>query len=159
MKKIDNSIGQKFAMATGILMTRVFSTELPANPRRLMFACGPTMGRACPTMPNRELRFDVLGLGFRPGKEWKGPSEIFIEEMRDGEIQTWTGCRLYASTATGPIYVLTADPEVCFSFDGNSLVPLLGCPEDSDEGVLRAKALLREAARRLPEQIEQHRMM
>jgi len=112
MRKIDNKVGRKFAMATGILMTRTFSTQLQANPRRLMFACGPVMRGPCLTMPNPDLKFDVVGLGFNPGKEWKGPSEIFVEEMRDGKLQTWTHCRLYASTATGPIYVLTADLDV-----------------------------------------------
>lgn len=52
MKKIVEKVGQKFPIATGILMTRMFSTQLPANPRRLMFACGPVMRGPCLTMPN-----------------------------------------------------------------------------------------------------------
>lgn len=159
MMKIDGMIGQKFALAAAILMTRIFSTQLQTNPRRLMVAFGPALPGKRLAMPNPELKFDVLGLGFRPGKEWKGPSEIFVEEMRDGELRIWTDCQLYSSTDTGPIYVLTDDPEVCFSFDGNSLVLLAGRPEDSDAGVLRAKALLRATARSLPDDIEQQRMM
>ena len=159
MKKIDKRVGQKFAIATGMLMTRVFSTEPLANPRRLMFAGGPATRKATLTTPNPDLKFDVVGLGFRPGEEWKGPSEIFVEEIRDGEPRTWADCRLYASTATGPIYVLTNDPDVCFSYDGNSLVILSGSPDDREEGVRRATALLRMAARRVPDGIEQLRMM
>lgn len=105
------------------------------------------------------MKFDVVGLGFNPGKESKGPSEIFVEEMRDGKPQTWTDCRCMPPPATGPIYVLTADLDVCFSYDGNSLVPLSGYSDDCDEGELRVKALLRVAALRLPSDIEQHRMM
>ncbi|RUN78425.1 hypothetical protein EJC47_00685 [Sphingomonas sp. TF3] len=159
MTKIDVSVGRKFAIVTGILMTRVFSTKLEANPRRLMFACGPATSDATFALPNSDLKFDVLGLGFRPGKEWEGPSEIFVQEMRGDELRIWTNCRLYASTVIGPIYVLTDDPDVCFSYDGNSLVPLSGFPEDHIEGVLRAKTLLPLATRRVPDGIEQHRMM
>lgn len=159
MKKIDERVGQKFAIATGMLMTRVFSTPLQPNPRRLMFACGPALPAGPPAKPAPGLKFDVLGLGFRPGKEWKGPSEVFIEEMRECQMRVWAGCRLYASTLAGPIYVLTDDPDVCFSYDGNSLVLLTGSPDDRDEGMLRAKAALRAAARRVPDDIEQHRMM
>jgi hypothetical protein len=159
MRKIDAKVGRKFAIATGILMTRTFSTELEPNPRRLMFTCGPALTGKMLAMPKPELKFDVLGLGFRPGREWKGPSEIFIEEMRDDELNVWTGCRLYASTDTGPIYVLTADPELCFSFDGNALIALLGRPVDSEEGVRRARDLLRTTVSCLPEEIEHQRMM
>ncbi|KQT33690.1 hypothetical protein ASG29_06670 [Sphingomonas sp. Leaf412] len=159
MKKIDVRVSQKFALAASILMTRVFSTDLRPNRRRLMLACGPAMPGKKIAMPNPDMKFDVLGFGFRPGKEWKGPSEIFVEEMRDGELRIWPNCRLYASTATGPLYVLTDDPEVSFTYDGNSLVALLGRPDDHAEGALRAKALLREAARQLPEDIEQQTMM
>lgn len=159
MKKINESIGQKFAFAIGMLMTRVFSTELESNPRRLAFAYGPATPRALPALPNPELKFDVLGLGFTPGKEWKGPSEVFVEEMRDGELRIWPNCRLYASTDAGPLYVLTEDSEVCFSYDGSSLIILSGCPEDLHEGVRRAKALLHIAVRHMPDEFEQHRMM
>ncbi|MGY2733578.1 hypothetical protein [Sphingomonas sp. UYP23] len=159
MRKIDERVAQKFALAAAILMTRVFSTPLPTNTRRLMLACGPALPGKRLARPNPELKFDVLGLGFRPGKEWKGPAEVFVEELRDGELHSWTSCQLYAATETGPIYVLTNDPEVCFSFDGNSLIVLVGRPHDSDEGVLRARALLRIAARRVPEDIEKQRIM
>ncbi len=158
MKKIDVKIGQKFAISTGTLMTRVFSTKLEPNPRRLMFACGPALPNSRRARPNPELKFDVVGLGFRPGKEWKGPSEIFVEEMREGELRTWTNCRLYAATDNGPIFILTENQEVSFSYDGNSLVLVLGWPEDHLEGALRAKALLRMAARSLPDDFEQQRM-
>lgn len=159
MKKIDESVGQKFAIAIGVLMTRVFSTEPQPNLRRLVFAYGPAKPPTQPTLPNLDLKFDVLGLGLTSGREWKGPSEIFVKEMREGQLRIWPNCRLYASTSTGPIYVLTHDPDVCFSYDGNSLVALSGCPEDRNEGVMRAKALLRKAVRLLPDEIEQHRMM
>lgn len=159
MRKIDEKIGRKFALAAGILMTRVFSTPLQPNPRRLMLACGAAISGKRLAVPTPSLKFDVLGLGFRPGKEWKGPSEVFVEEMRGGELRIWQDCQLYASTDTGPIYVLTKDPDVCFSYDGNSLVLLAGRPDDSEEGALRAKALLRNAARSLPDDIERQRMM
>ena len=57
-------------MATGIMMTRAFSTPLEANPPRRMFACGPARGRDAVT-PDRGpiAQFDVLGLGFKPGRE------------------------------------------------------------------------------------------
>jgi len=159
MTKINEKVGQKFALAAGILMTREFSTPLQPNPRRLMLACGRALPGKQLATPNPELKFDVLGLGFRPGKEWQGPWEVFVEETRDGQLRSWTNCQLYASTDTGPLYVLTDDPEVCFSYDGNSLVLLAGRPDDSDEGVLRAKALLRRVARSLPDDIEHQRMM
>lgn len=159
MKKIDGRAAQKFAMAAGVLMTRVFSAPFPTNERRLAFACGPASPKATISMPGPMSKFDVLGLGFKPGREWKGPTEIFVEEMRDGQIRRWTNCSLYASTPTGPIYVLTEDPETVFSFDGHSLVITAGVPDDRAEGIARAKVLLREAARRVPADIEGQTMM
>lgn len=158
MKKIDQRVGQKFALAAAILMTREFSTPLRANQRRLSFASGVATADEAVATPTPDLKFDVVGLGFRPGREWQGPSNVFVEEMRDGEQLIWTNCQLYASTNTGPIYVLTEDPEVCFSFDGDSLVRFFDEINDKPEGLLRAKALLRETARRLPNDLKGQQM-
>lgn len=90
-KKVNDGIGQKYVAAAAVLMTRVFSTPLAANQRRLMFACEPAMPDAeIKTEPH--LKFDILGLGFTPSREWKGPSEIFVEELRNVTLRTWKSC-------------------------------------------------------------------
>ena len=64
------------------------------------------------------------------------------------------------NTSGARIIVLTDDPDVCFSFDGHSLVPLIGDPGDRAAGIERAGERLKQAALRLPlEEIERHRMM
>ena len=159
-KKIDELIGRKFAISAGVLMTRVFSTPLEPNQRRCAFAAGPAInrGKVAPTHPAS--KFDMVGLGFTPGREWKGPVDVFVEEMRDGQTKVWTSCSFWADSLTAPLYLLTDDPNVCFSFDGYSLVPLTGDPGDRVEGNKRAHKRLRESALKLPlEDVEQHRMM
>lgn len=47
-------------------------------------------------LPGPGSRFDVVGLGFIPGREWKGLVEVFVEEMRDNEAKVWTGCSFWA---------------------------------------------------------------
>lgn len=159
-KQIDEEVGQKFAIAAAMLMTRVFSTPLTPNQRGCMFAAGPASTGASIAPPSPASKFDVVGLGFIPGREWKGPVEVFIEELRDGEAKVWTDCNFWADAFDGPFYLLTNDPEVCFSFDGHALVPLDGEPDDRAAGIKRAHARLKEAALRLPlEEIERHRMM
>lgn len=158
-KKIDAAIGQKFALAAGILMTRIFSTPLPTNARRLMFACGPACARIKNAMPDPNLKFDALGLGFVPGREWKGPSDIFVEEQRDGATRVWTNCRFWCDDLGGPFYLLTDDPDVCFSYDGHSLVPLVGTPDDRLGGIERARSRLKTAARLVPEDFDKQNIM
>lgn len=159
-KKIDEEIGQKFAIAAGMLMTRVFSTPLAPNQRRCAFAAGVATMGASVAPPDPNSRFDVVGLGFTPGREWRGPVEVFVEELRDGEAKIWIDCSFWADTLDGPLYLLTDDPDVCFSFDGHSLVPLIGDPGDRAAGIERAGKRLKQAALRLPlEEIERHRMM
>ena len=159
-KKIDDQIGQKFAIAAAMLMTRVFSTPLEPNRRRCAFAAGPASAGVPVAPPSSDSKFDVVGLGFTPGREWKGPGEVFVEELRDGEAKVWVDCSFWADTLDGPLYLLTNDPDVCFSFDGHALVPLTGEPGDRAAGIKRAHTRLKEAALRLPlEEIERHRMM
>lgn len=159
-KKIDERVGQKFAIAAAILMTRVFSTSLEPNPRRCAFAAGPASSGAPIAPPSPDAKFDVVGLGFIPSREWKGPVEVFVEEFRENEAKVWTGCSFWADTLDGPLYLLTNDPDVCFSFDGHALVPLTGDPGDRAAGIKRAHDRLKQAALRLPlEEIERHRMM
>lgn len=159
-KRIDEAVGQKFALAAGVLMTRWFSTPLPPNPRRLLLACGPASPGSRIAMPNPDLRFDVLGLGFRPGREWKGPSEVFVEEDRGDGLKVWANCSFWADDQPGgPLYLLTEDHDVCFSYDGHSLVPLSGDPGDRKAGAERARARLRTAARLVPDDLEKHSMM
>ena len=71
MKKIDESVGQKFAIAAGMLMTRVFSTEPQPNLRRLAFAYGPAKPArtAHPAEPGPEVRRPGLGVHSRQGVE------------------------------------------------------------------------------------------
>lgn len=157
MKKIDQRVTQRFAVAAGILMTRVFSADPSPNPRRLAFACGPASNG--PAISRAHPTFDVLGMGFRPGKEWKGPSEVFVEEMRDGTLRTWDDCQFWAHDHEGPLYLLTDDRDVCFSYDGNALVILGGDPDGREEGIRRARVRLLEAARRVPANIAHQRMM
>ncbi len=159
-RKIDDQIGQKFAIVAGILMARIFSTPLKPNPRRCSFAAGPASVRARVTLPSPDSRFDVVGLGFIPGREWKGPVEVFVEEMRDNEAKLWTGCSFWAGTHDDPLYLLTDDANACFSFDGHALVPLAGDPGDRAAGIKLAQARLKQAALRLPlQEIERQRMM
>jgi|GEM_PF-5730362 len=156
--KINEQIGQKFAIAAGMLMTRVFSTPLEPNPRRCMFAAGPASTTPV-APPTRDARFDVVGLGSIAGREWQGPVEVFVEELRDGKVNVWTGCSFWADTLDGPLYLLTNNSDVCFSFDGHALVPLTGDPGDRVAGIKRAQVRLKEAALRLPlEEIERHRI-
>lgn len=65
-KKIDPTIARKFAAATAILMTRVFSTSLPTNSRRLMFASGPASSGGRTAQSTGGMKFDVLGLAGKP---------------------------------------------------------------------------------------------
>lgn len=160
MKKIDEQIGQKFALAAAVLMTRVFSTPLEPNQRRCAFAAGVATGGERIAPPDPDFKFDVVGLGFIPAREWKGPVEVFVEEMRAGEAKVWANCSFWADTLPGPLYLLTDDPDVCFSFDGYSLVPLAGEMSDRAGGIERARKRLREAALKLPmEDVERNRMM
>lgn len=141
-------------------MTRVFSTPLEPNQRRCTFAAGVAANGAMIAPPHQDFKFDVVGLGFVPGREWKGPVEVFVEEMRGGKPNVWANCRFWSDTLDGPLYLLTEDPDVCFSFDGYSLVPLTGEPDDRAAGIERAHTRLREAALRLRmEDVERHRMM
>lgn len=162
MKKVDDQIAQKFAIAAGMLMARVFSTPIKTNQRSCMFASGSAAAGALPTLPGPDSKFDVIGLGFVPGREWKGPAEVFVEEFRDGESKRWTNCRFWADTKDTPFYLLTDDPELCFSFDGYALVPLFAQPggDNQEAGIKLARARLKEAALRLPlDEIRRHRMM
>lgn len=159
-KKIDEKTGQKFAAAAGMLMTRVFSTPLQTNQRRCMFAAGLATNRVSSATPRPDLKFDVVGLGFIPGREWNGPVDVFVEELRGGEAKVWSSCNFWADALGGPLYLVTDDPDVCFSFDGYSLVPIAGEPDDRAEGIERARKRLREAALKLPmKDIAKHRMM
>lgn len=154
---INKKTCQKFAVAAGVLFTRVFSKVPEANPRRLAIGCGPITNRRI--SPNPDSKFDVLGLGFRPGREWKGPVQVFIEEMRTDRSVVWENCRFWTSIVDGPLYVLTEDKDVCFSYDGYSLVPLGGRVPDPEEGAQRAIARLCEAARRIGDNYERQTMM
>lgn len=85
---------------------------------------------------------------------------MFVKEMRDNEAKLWAGCSFWAGTHDGPLYLLTDDANVCFSFDGHALVPLVGDPGDRVGGIKRAKARLKQAALRLPlHEIERQRIM
>lgn len=162
MNKVDDQIVQKFAIAAGMLMACVFSTPLQTNQRRCMFATGAaTAGRSI-AKPSPDSKFDVIGLGFVPGREWKGPVEVFVEEFRDGESKIWANCRLWADANDTPFYLLTDDPQLSFSFDGHALVPLFAQPGGDDQaaGIKLAQARLKAAALRLPlDEIRRQRMM
>lgn len=155
---INRRVCEKFAMAAGVLLTRVFSQEPEANPRRLAFACGPIM-KGPAISANPDSRFDILGLGFKPGREWSGPCQIFIEERPADELVVWENCRFWTDVLDGPFYILTEDEDVCFSYDGYSLVRLSGTPSDRDAGAERALERLRDAARRAPDNYERRSIM
>lgn len=160
VKRIDTRIAQKFAIATGVLMTRLFETPPDRNERRLMFAAGPALEGTSPSVQASHPEFDVVGLGFRPGKESKGPTRIFVEETRGGAFRSWVHCRLWAANdLPEPLYIATEDPDVCFSYDGYSLVPTSGRLWDLEEGARRAMARLRAAARLVPDDIQRYTMM
>lgn len=160
MKKINVEIGQKFSIAAAVLMTRAFSTPLPTNRRRCAFAAGPATTGSLVAPPSPDTKFDVVGLGFIPGREWKGPVEVFVEEVREVDAKRWDGCSFWADSFEGPLYLLTSNPEVGFSFDGWSLVPLIGDVSDRAAGIARASKRLKEAALRLPwDEVERQSMM
>lgn len=157
-RKIDQRICNKFIIAAGVLMKQDWSDHPSTNSRSLMFAYGETSGRPH-VGPIRDMKFDVLGMGFKPGREWSGPAEVFVEEVRGGTTKVWSDCRFWCDAAGGPLYVLSKDGDVSFSFDGQSLVVLSVGPSDPDEGADRARSRLRAAARLAPTNVEWRRMM
>ena len=79
--------------------------------------------------------------------------------MRAGEVRIWRDCRFWADAIGGPIYLLTSEPEVSFSFDGHSRVALTGTMGDREAGSTRAMARLRSGARLVPDDFEVSTMM
>lgn len=158
-KRIDEVVGRSFVLAAGVLMTSVFPQAAQPKRRRLAFACGPASPPGRPSPPTPHPRFDIVGLGLIPGKEWKGPRDIFVAEQRDGEMRLWTNCSFWTDRPDGPLFLLTGDPNVFFSYDGYALLPLSRAPTDRRAGEQLALARLRAAARRAPTNVETHRMM
>lgn len=158
-KSVDEVVGRSFMMAAGILMTAVFPKAVQPNRRRLAFACGPASPPGRPSPLSHHPKFDLVGLGLVPGREWKGPREIFVAEEREGEMLLWSNCSFWTDRPDAPLYILTEDPNVFFSYDGYALLPLSHAPTDRRAGERLASARLRTAARRVPTDVECNRMM
>lgn len=142
-KSIDTPIAIDFVLAAGIMMSRRFDQELGPKRRPLMFTTAAAGDEDDLAQLARDGGNDLVCLAFNPGREEDGPTNIAVYADVDGEIASWTRCFLWASTKYGPCYLISRDEEMCFSYDGTSIVLVEGWPSEAlQNGTEIANALL-----------------
>ena len=150
-KSIDTPIAMDFVLAAGTMMSRRFDQDPACGRRPLMFTTAAAGDEGDLHQLARDGGHDLVCLAFRPGREQDGPTNIAVYVETGGEVGSWKRCFLWASTRTGPCYLISRDEEACFSYDGRSIVLIEGWPsEGMEEGVEIADALLRLMVQRVP---------
>lgn len=87
---------------------------------------------------------DIVYLEFEGGKAAKGPKNIIVFEMNDGELTTWERCALWSRPDNPLKVILPRGQDFAFGNDGVGLHRMTGAPTHSlSPGFAAAKAELK----------------
>ena len=151
--KIDENVAMDFAAALSTMICFRRPPDIAPNPRPAMFLVGPACDDQGFEQLSRDQGMDLIRLGFEPGREQAGPTNISVYEERNGVLNVWKDCSPWAQSAQGPIVVLANDRSVGFAYDGEAITMIWGgpSPQGFDEGAKLGRAMLRAMVRCIPE--------
>lgn len=100
---------------------------------------------------------DVVYLEFERGKAAKGPKNLIVFEMSNGELTTWDRCTLWSRPDNLLTVILPRGRDFAFGFDGVGIRRMTGAPtENLAPGFAAAKAELVAVANRMtPEMFDE----
>lgn len=144
-----------FLIATTVL-TRfghpTLNDEPDADPT-VMFMAGPVnnaMARRDTAALAVRTGKDVVYLEFERGKAAKGPKNIVVFEMNNGELTTWERCALWSRPDDPLTVILPRGQEFAFGNDGVGICRMTGAPtQNLASGYAAAKAELMAVAGRM----------
>jgi hypothetical protein len=91
---------------------------------------------------------DIVYLEFRPGRESQGPTGLTIIAKRDGLLNFWPQCTLWAPKDGGPLLIVPKDDiAICIGYDGLALTWMERPAGSLANGIDRARTRLRFAER------------
>lgn len=159
-RRRPDSTTMAFLIATTILTRFGHHTlqEEPDAEPTVMFMAGPVnnaMARRDTAALAMRTGKDVVYLEFERGKAAKGPRNIIVFEMNDGELTTWDRCALWTRLDNPVTVILPRGQDFAFGNDGVGIRRMTGAPtQNLAPGFAAAKAeLLAVAGRLTPEML------
>lgn len=144
-----------FLIATTVLTRfghHALNDEPDAEPT-VMFMAGPVnnpMARRDTAALAMRTGKDVVYLEFDRGKAAKGPKNIIVFEMNDGELTTWERCALWSRPDNPLTVILPRGQDFAFGNDGVGIRRMTGAPtQNLAPGYAAAKAELMAVAGRM----------
>lgn len=93
---------------------------------------------------------DIVYLEFERGATSKGPKNVVVFEMNDGELTTWARCALWSRGQHQLTVIVPRGRDFAFGYDGIGIRRMTGVPtEDLVPGFAAAKAELMAIAGRM----------
>lgn len=161
-RRLPDQRTMSFLVATTV-MTRFGHPSLDEDPDvepTVMFMAGPvnnaTARRDTAALATRTGK-SVVYLEFERGKAAKGPRNIVVFEMVEGELTTWERCALWTRLDNPVTVILPRGQDFAFGNDGLGIRRMTGAPtRNLAPGFAAAKAeLLAMVGRMTPEVLDQ----